>query len=137
MPDESMPGRGPRRAGREPGFAGREPERGDVRAPGPRPARHPQPPRFGLALTKRALTKRALTKRAVTKRAVTKRAVSQAEGLMGLHAGLDPAFGLHHVAHAHNAETAADPLRGMEARSMRAAGRENPEARESAPDERG
>lgn len=126
MPDEPMPGRGPRRAGREPGFAGREPERGDVRAPGPRPARHPQPPRFGLALTKRALTKGALTKRAV----------SQAEGLMGLHAGLDPAFGLHHVAHAHNAETAADgsadggPLHAR-------GGAENPEARESAPDERG
>ena len=56
-------------------------------------------PRFGLALTKRA--------------------VNQAEDQMGLRAGMDSVFGLHHFAHAHNAETSTDSLAGMDARSMR------------------
>ncbi len=51
--------------------------------------------------------------------ALTKRAVNQAEDLMGLHAGMDSVFGLHHVAHAHNAEVGDDPLAGHDARSMR------------------
>ncbi|MFE2157560.1 enoyl-CoA hydratase [Streptomyces lydicus] len=51
--------------------------------------------------------------------ALTKRAVNQAEDLQGLHTGLDSVFGLHHLAHAHNAETAADPLGGMDIRAMR------------------
>jgi enoyl-CoA hydratase len=51
--------------------------------------------------------------------ALTKRAVNQAEDLMGLHSGMDSAFGLHHVAHAHNAEVSADPLAGYDARAMR------------------
>jgi enoyl-CoA hydratase len=55
--------------------------------------------------------------------ALTKRAVNQAEDLMGLHAGLDSVFGLHHLAHAHNAETAADSLGGMDIAAMREAGR--------------
>ncbi|NSC23865.1 enoyl-CoA hydratase [Streptomyces albus subsp. chlorinus] len=55
--------------------------------------------------------------------ALTKRAVNQAEDLMGLHSGLDSAFGLHHLAHAHNAETGTDSLGGMDARSMREAAR--------------
>jgi len=58
-------------------------------------------PRFGLALTKRA--------------------VNQAEDQMGLRAGMDSVFGLHHFAHAHNAETSTDSLGGMDARSMRSA----------------
>ena len=58
-----------------------------------------QMPRFGLALTKKA--------------------VNQAEDLMGLHAGMDSVFGLHHFGHAHNAEVGADSLAGMDARSMR------------------
>lgn len=58
-------------------------------------------PRFGLALTKKA--------------------VNQAEDLQGMRSGMDAAFGLHHLAHAHNAETGADPLGGMDARSMRKA----------------
>ena len=45
----------------------------------------PQMPRFGLALTKKA--------------------VNQAEDLQGMRAGMDSVFGLHHFAHAHNAET--------------------------------
>jgi enoyl-CoA hydratase len=56
-------------------------------------------PRFGLALAKKA--------------------VNQAEDLMGLHAGMDSVFGLHHLAHAHNAETSADSLAGLDARAMR------------------
>ena len=56
-------------------------------------------PRFGLALTKRA--------------------VNQAEDQMGMRTGMDSVFGLHHFAHAHNAETAKDSLAGMDARSMR------------------
>jgi len=51
--------------------------------------------------------------------ALTKRAVNQAEDLMGLRTGMDSVFGLHHLAHAHNAETAEDPLSGQDARSMR------------------
>ncbi len=59
-------------------------------------------PRFGLALAKRA--------------------VNQAEDQMGMRAGMDSVFGLHHFAHAHNAETSTDSLGGMDARSMRDAG---------------
>src|SRR6185369_2974682 len=51
--------------------------------------------------------------------ALAKKAVNQAEDLMGLHAGMDSVFGLHHLAHAHNAETGGDPLGGQDARSMR------------------
>jgi enoyl-CoA hydratase/carnithine racemase len=58
-------------------------------------------PRFGLALTKRA--------------------VNQCEDQMGMRSGMDSVFGLHHVAHAHNAEVGADSLAGMDARAMKAA----------------
>ncbi len=51
--------------------------------------------------------------------ALTKKAVNQAEDLMGLHAGMDSVFGLHHLAHAHNAEVSGDSLAGQDARSMR------------------
>jgi enoyl-CoA hydratase len=51
--------------------------------------------------------------------ALTKRAVNQAEDLMGLRHGMDAAFALHHVAHAHNAEVGGDSLAGHDARSMR------------------
>ena len=56
-------------------------------------------PRFGLSLAKRA--------------------VNQCEDLMGMRAGMEAVFGLHHVAHAHNAETAGDSLAGMDARTMK------------------
>lgn len=59
-------------------------------------------PRFGLALTKKA--------------------VNQAEDQMGMRTGMDSAFGLHHFAHAHNAETEQDSLAGQDARSMRNSG---------------
>jgi enoyl-CoA hydratase len=51
--------------------------------------------------------------------ALTKKAVNQAEDAMGLQVGMDSVFGLHHFAHAHNAEVGADPLAGQDARSMR------------------
>jgi enoyl-CoA hydratase len=57
-------------------------------------------PRFGLALTKRA--------------------VNQCEDAMGMRNGMDSVFGLHHFAHAHNAEVGADSLGGMNARAMKA-----------------
>jgi enoyl-CoA hydratase len=53
--------------------------------------------------------------------ALAKKAVNQAEDLQGMHAGMDAVFGLHHLAHAHNAETSADSLAGMDPRSMKAA----------------
>jgi enoyl-CoA hydratase len=55
--------------------------------------------------------------------ALAKKAVNQAEDLMGLRAGMDSVFGLHHFAHAHNAEVSADALAGLDARSMRDSGR--------------
>lgn len=55
--------------------------------------------------------------------ALSKRAVNQCEDLMGLQAGIDSTFGLHHVGHSHNAEVGADALAGLDARSMREAGR--------------
>jgi len=61
--------------------------------------------------------------------ALTKRAVNQAEDLMGLHAGMDSVFGLHHLAHAHNAEVGTDALAGHDARSMRDAQRDQPPGR--------
>jgi enoyl-CoA hydratase len=53
--------------------------------------------------------------------ALTKKAINQAEDLQGMHSGMDAVFGLHHLAHAHNAETAADSLAGMDPKSMKAA----------------
>jgi enoyl-CoA hydratase len=55
--------------------------------------------------------------------ALAKKAVNQAEDLMGLRSGMDSVFGLHHLAHAHNAETSEDSLGGQSARSMRDAGK--------------
>ena len=55
-------------------------------------------PRFGLALTKKA--------------------VNQAEDAQGMRTGMDSVFGLHHFAHAHNAETADDSLGGLDAKAM-------------------
>lgn len=54
--------------------------------------------------------------------ALAKRAVNQCEDLMGMRAGMDSVFGLHHVAHAHNAEVSADPLAGMDATAMKRLG---------------
>ncbi|MBY6410197.1 enoyl-CoA hydratase [Rhodococcus sp. BP-252] len=51
--------------------------------------------------------------------ALTKKAVNQCEDIMGLRAGMDSVFGLHHFAHSHNAEVDSDSLGGMDARSMK------------------
>jgi enoyl-CoA hydratase len=59
--------------------------------------------------------------------ALTKRAVNAAEDLMGLHSGVDNAFALHHLAHAHNAETSPDHLGGYDARRMKQAAEQAPE----------
>jgi enoyl-CoA hydratase len=53
--------------------------------------------------------------------ALTKKAVNQAEDLMGVRAGMDSVFGLHHAAHAHNAAVGIDSLGGQTAKSMKAA----------------
>jgi enoyl-CoA hydratase len=53
--------------------------------------------------------------------ALAKRAVNQCEDQMGMRAGMDAVFGLHHVAHAHNAEVTADPLAGMDPAAMKRA----------------
>jgi enoyl-CoA hydratase len=60
-------------------------------------------PRFGLALTKKA--------------------INEAEDLMGMRTGIEMAFSLHHLAHAHNAETQGDQLGGQSIDSMRKHGR--------------
>jgi enoyl-CoA hydratase len=60
--------------------------------------------------------------------ALTKKAVNQAEDLMGMRSGMDSVFGLHHAAHAHNAEVGADSLAGLDARSMAAANKSAGEA---------
>jgi len=51
--------------------------------------------------------------------ALAKKAVNQVEDLQGLRAGMDSVFGLHHAAHAHNAEVGVDSLAGMNATKMR------------------
>jgi enoyl-CoA hydratase len=56
--------------------------------------------------------------------ALTKKAVNQAEDQMGMRTGMDSVFGLHHFAHAHNAEVSKDSLAGLDARGMRDAGRQ-------------
>ncbi|MDV6272158.1 enoyl-CoA hydratase [Rhodococcus erythropolis] len=60
-------------------------------------------PRFGLALTKKA--------------------VNQCEDQMGMRNGIDSVFGLHHFAHAHNAEVGTDSLGGLDAKAMAASAR--------------
>ncbi|HVQ51138.1 MAG TPA: enoyl-CoA hydratase, partial [Mycobacterium sp.] len=50
--------------------------------------------------------------------ALTKKAVNQCEDQMGLRNGIDAAFGLHHFAHAHNAEVGGDSLGGVDVKSI-------------------
>ena len=49
---------------------------------------------------------------------LAKKAVNQCEDIQGLRAGMESVFGLHHLAHAHNAEVSADPLGGLDAHAM-------------------
>jgi enoyl-CoA hydratase len=55
--------------------------------------------------------------------ALAKRAINQCEDLMGMRPGMDAVFGLHHLAHAHNAEVSGNYLAGLDARGMRDAAR--------------
>ncbi len=77
-------------------------------------------PRAELAATTFALADRIADMPAFGL-ALAKRAVNQCEDQMGMRNGMDSVFGLHHVAHAHNAETGADSLAGMNARTMKKA----------------
>ena len=61
-------------------------------------ARIAQMPRFGLLLAKKA--------------------INQAEDRMGMRDTMDSTFALHHVAHAHNALTSEDHLKGENAKTM-------------------
>jgi enoyl-CoA hydratase len=56
-------------------------------------------PRFGLALAKKA--------------------INQAEDRMGLRDSIDATYGLHQLAHAHNALTSEDHLAGQNAKTMK------------------
>jgi len=51
--------------------------------------------------------------------ALTKKAVNQVEDIMGLQTGMDSVFGLHHLAHAHNAEVGGDSLGGQTIKSLK------------------
>ncbi|MCH6231600.1 enoyl-CoA hydratase [Microbacterium sp. CFH 31415] len=51
--------------------------------------------------------------------ALTKKAVNQCEDLMGLRAGMDSVFGLHHAAHAHNAEVQGDSLGKVDVKAIK------------------
>ena len=75
-------------------------------------------PRAELAETTRALAER-IAQMPRFGLALAKKAVNQSEDQMGMRAGMDSVFGLHHLAHAHNAEVSADSLAGMDAKSMR------------------
>lgn len=50
--------------------------------------------------------------------ALAKKAVNQVEDVQGMRAAMDSVFGLHHVAHAHNAEVSKDSLAGMDANKL-------------------
>lgn len=51
--------------------------------------------------------------------ALAKKAVNQCEDQMGLRNGMDAVFGLHHFAHAHNAETGDGSLGGVNLDTMK------------------
>jgi len=51
--------------------------------------------------------------------ALTKKAINQAEDRMGLRDVMDATFGLHHLAHAHNALSSPDHLAGHDVKSMK------------------
>jgi enoyl-CoA hydratase len=78
-------------------------------------------PRDDLADTTLALAERIAAMPAFGL-ALAKRAVNLCEDQMGMRPGMDSVFGLHHLAHAHNAEVSGSSLAGMDARSMKKAG---------------
>ncbi|MCB9531544.1 MAG: enoyl-CoA hydratase [Myxococcales bacterium] len=80
-------------------------------------------PREALERETRALASR-IAKQPRFALALAKRAVNQAEDRMGLRDTMDAAYALHHLAHAHNALTSDDHLRGQDVRSMKKAAEE-------------
>jgi enoyl-CoA hydratase len=75
-------------------------------------------PRASLEVETMAIASR-IAKMPTLGLALAKKAVNQAEDHMGLQTGIDAAFGLHHVAHAHNTEVAGDSLAGTTVQSMK------------------
>ncbi|BCY13339.1 enoyl-CoA hydratase [Actinoplanes sp. L3-i22] len=75
-------------------------------------------PRAELAAAVTALAERVATMPPFGL-ALAKRALNQCEDLMGMRAGMDATFGLHHLAHAHNAEATGDPLAGLDPKAMK------------------
>ena len=63
---------------------------------------------------------------------LSKKAVNQAEEIIGLRNAVDSVFGLHHAAHAHNAEVGRDSLAGLGARDMAAGNKQHPTSTEKA-----
>jgi enoyl-CoA hydratase len=53
--------------------------------------------------------------------ALSKRAINLCEDEMGLRNGMESVFGLHHLAHAHNAEVLTDSVAGQDVKSMKRA----------------
>lgn len=51
--------------------------------------------------------------------ALTKRALNSCEDAMGMRAGMETAYALHHVAHTHNAEVGLGPLGGQGVDTMK------------------
>ncbi|CAM3466273.1 enoyl-CoA hydratase [Nocardioides dubius] len=75
-------------------------------------------PRAALSSTTRRLAERISTLPAFGL-SLAKRAVNLAEDAQGLRIGTEAAFGLHHVAHAHNAEIGIGALGGVDHRDLR------------------
>jgi enoyl-CoA hydratase len=65
--------------------------------------------------------------------ALAKRAVNQCEDQMGLRPGMESVFGLHHLAHAHNAEVRGDSLAGLDARGMKQAASDDSAVKKTSP----
>lgn len=78
-------------------------------------------PRAGLAAEAEALALK-IAERPRFGLSLAKRAVNQSQDLMGMRAGMDSVYGLHHVAHAHNAEIGGDSLSGHDPKSMKREG---------------
>ncbi len=75
-------------------------------------------PRDALSDTVQAIAQR-LGERPRFALALAKQAINQAEDRMGLRDVMDATYGLHHLAHAHNALTTGDGIANMDARKMK------------------
>ncbi|MFT6399170.1 MAG: enoyl-CoA hydratase [Bradymonadia bacterium] len=75
-------------------------------------------PRDELASTVETVANRIATKPRFAL-ALAKKAINFAEDQGGFSATLDAVYGMHHLAHAHNALTSEDHLKGQDAKSMK------------------